>query len=139
MLKEYTQTCTIVGTHYPEKGEDPKQLLYFVFFFPALVILIFSNVAMCVKVKKSLSDLNNTHKAENMFILMLAVIFAFWLLFILPFLLVDTVFDSCFQQTGLHAAAYIFNWTKVNDHQSKKTISQVQLFVTCVKYCTCLR
>ena len=120
MLKDYTQTCTIVGTHYPEKGEDPKQLLYFVFFFPALVILIFSNIAMCVKVKKSLSDLNNTHKAENMFILMLVVIFGFWLLFILPFLLVDTVLDSCFQQTGLHAAAYIFNWTKVNDHRKKK-------------------
>jgi len=113
VLKEYTQTCTIVGTHYPEKGEDPKKLLFHIFFFPALIILIVSNLAMCIKVKLMLRDLNNTQKAENVFIGMLGVTFLFWLLYTAPFILVDTLLDSCFQKTGLHAAAYILNWTKV--------------------------
>ena len=113
VLKEYTQTCTIVGTDYPVKGDDPKKPFYFIFFFLPLAILIVSNTAMCIKVKVILRDLNNTQKAENAFIGMLGITFVFWLLFILPFILVDTLLDSCFQKPGLHAAAYIFNWTKV--------------------------
>ena len=68
---------------------------------------------MCIKVKLMLRDLNNTQKAENVFIGMLGVTFLFWLLYTAPFILVDTLLDSCFQKTGLHAAAYILNWTKV--------------------------
>ena len=113
VLKEYTQTCTIVGTDYPVKGEDPKKPFYFIFFFLPLAILIVSNTAMCIKVKVMLRDLNNTQKAENAFIGMLGITFVFWLLFVLPFIVVDTLLDSCFQKPGLHAAAYIINWTKV--------------------------
>ena len=111
VLKEYTQTCTIVA--HTQKGDDPKKLLYFIFFFPAAILLIVSNTAMCIKVKVMLRGLHNTRKAENMFILMLGVTFVLWFLFVLPFLMVDTMIDSCFQKPGLHAAAYIFNWTKV--------------------------
>ena len=96
------------------KGEDPQKLLFHVFFFPALIILIVSNTAMCIKVKLMLRNLNNTQKAENVFIGMLGVFFLFWLLYTAPFILVDTWLDSCFQKTGLHAAAYILNWAKVN-------------------------
>ena len=60
-----------------------------------------------------LRDLNNTQKAENVFIGMLGVTFLFWLLNTAPFILVDTLLERCFQKTGLHAAAYILNWTKV--------------------------
>ena len=114
VLKEYTQTCTIVGTDYPAKGEDPKKPFYFIFFFLPLTILIISNTAMCIRIKVMLRDLNNTQRKENAFIGMLGITFVFWLLFVLPFILVDTVLDSCFQKPGLHAAAYIFNWTKVH-------------------------
>ena len=39
VLKEYTQTCTIVA--HTQKGDDPKKLLYFIFFFPAAILGIF--------------------------------------------------------------------------------------------------
>ena len=128
VLKEYTQTCTIVDLNFPEEsGSDPKNLLYFGFFIPAATILAISNVSMFIKIQtlnKGLSrqmssrkdggaTLNEKRKNLNVFIFMLFLSFAFWLLSILPFLVVDQVVDSCFQKPDLHAAAYILNFTKV--------------------------
>ena len=112
-LKRYTQTCTIVSLQ--ENGSDPKRILYFFFFFPALVLLVASNIFTLVRVKAVVGAITQRldKRRENMFVTMLCLSFLTWLLSVGPFILVDSLLDPCFQRPGLHAMAYIINWTKV--------------------------
>lgn len=97
-LKEYTQTCTIVALEGESIANDPKRLLFWSFVFPALLVIVASNVVIYMKIRTVPMNKRRTSTYQkNRFILMLFLAFLAWLFSILPFIIVDTVLDSCFQ------------------------------------------
>jgi len=109
-LKEYTQTCTIVALEGEGVADDPKRLLFWAFAFPSFLVIVASNVVIYLKIR---GVPMNKKEATNRFILMLFLAFLAWLFSVLPFVIIDTVLDPCFQEPGFHTVAYILNWTKL--------------------------
>jgi len=121
VLKDYTQTCTIVALEGEGVSNDPKRLLFWVFAFPALLVIVASNLVIYLKIRalrargseRDKSKRTQTQKQMDTFILMIFLAFVAWLVAFLPFVIVDTVLDTCFQKPALHTIVYILNWTKL--------------------------
>ena len=78
---------------------DPKRLLFWAFAFPALLVIVASNIVIYMKIRGvSTKERVPTNQMKmNNFFLMLFLAFLAWLFTILPFVIVDTVIDPCFQ------------------------------------------
>ena len=78
---------------------DPKRLLFWAFAFPALLVIVASNIVIYMKIRGvSTNERVPTNQMKmNNFFLMLFLAFLAWLFTILPFVIVDTVIDPCFQ------------------------------------------
>ena len=109
--KPYTQSCTI---RPDEDGRSPKTLIYNIFIFVPCTVMIICNIIILVKVKviAHSGTISENRKAENIFILMLFMVFLFFVLTLFPSWAVDH-FDKCFQHPTIHAIAYMLNWTGV--------------------------
>ena len=105
-------------------SNDPKRLLFWVFAFPALLVIVASNLVIYLKIRalrargsvRDKSKRTQSQKQMDTFILMIFLAFVAWLVAFLPFVIVDTVLDTCFQvkppsktPSSVHQFVSLFN------------------------------
>eukprot|EP00092_Neocalanus_flemingeri_P025940 GFUD01028114.1.p1 GENE.GFUD01028114.1~~GFUD01028114.1.p1 ORF type:complete len:353 (+),score=72.37 GFUD01028114.1:101-1159(+) len=110
-LNDYTQSCTIGPD---DNGRNPKRLMYNLFVFLPCTIMVICNIIIFAKLKfvPNSESVSENRKAENIFILMLFMVFLFFVLTLFPSWAVDH-FDKCYKHPTIHAIAYMLNWTGV--------------------------